>query len=356
MSAQRVGILGVGLVTAGGVGVNETWRALKAGTDNQSSRLCPDGVTRRVHTAAPGEDKLFALAWSAIGEALAGSNLRPDTICLGSSSDTIAGREMGRYAPAPLIVDQLATALTIANKYQFSNACASSSVAIATAMDLIRSGRSRVALAGGVDEVTFSSIAGFDACRIYSDRCRPFAAGRNGLVLADGAAFLLLVPDGMGEPLAYLTGAGLASDAAHMAAMTEDGVLRAMAGALTESGLTFVDAIIAHGTATQRNDLVEANAINSRWSGLPRPLIASYKGILGHPQGASGAVGAVLAVKALLAQRMFATVSAADIDEELAIGNVVTTVSESVRLRTIMCLSHGTWGVYSALVMSEARP
>ncbi len=361
MRGSRVAVVGTGLITAGGDTVAQTWDSLLAKKDTSSQRVCFD-TSRTVHTVGLGTD-LFSLAGFAIKEVLDSGGFSVDrgdgidTLCVGSSSDTVAERELGHLPHGGRMVsDRLAGVLNIEHHYQFANACASSSYAIATAMDLIRLGHSRFALAGGVDEVTLSSMAGFASWRIYGDRCRPFAAGRHGLVLADAAAFLLLTqPDLIGWPaIAYLTGAGLAADGVSVAAMTMEGVLSAMEAALDEAGSPTIDAVFAHGTGTENNDEVESKAIAELW-GDHLPKVVSYKGVLGHPQGASGAVGTVLAVEAVHRQQLFGTVAFDDVDPDLAVAGVVTKTAGPADLKNIMVLSHGTWGVYSALIVSAVE-
>ena len=362
MSA-RVGILGMGMITPGGRNVDETWQSLLDVKDTTSSRLCPDGVARTVHTIGNNEDLFFNATHAADAayfdlECQFGQEVGHDTLCVGSSSDTVALRESSTVTPylGLLLADRMAAYYDIENKYQFGNACASSSYAIATAMDLIRTGQSIIALAGGADEVTYSSMAGFSAWRVYGNRCLPFAADRHGLVLADGAAFLVLAPEDVGVPIAYLTGVGLASDATNMAAMSAGTVERVMEDAIREAepdDSNRIDAIITHGTGTQSNDSAESEAIVNVFGG-EMPLVCSYKHVLGHPQGASGAIGVVLAVQALLTQTLFPTIAKDKLDPDLEVSFKVTTEVTKADLAHILVLSHGSWGVYSALVVESA--
>lgn len=352
---KRVGILSVGLSSAGGPYLTATWNSLMKGLILPRVWRCPDGVTRNVGTYNEGGSDVYALAEDAIREALTPLSRAfevpyPEALFVGSSSDTVAYRE-SNHPPTLQVSARLSASYGFDTFHQVSTACASSSYAIAMAMDFIRTGRAEVVIAGGTDEVTFSSIQGFSAWRIYGDRCRPFAADRHGLILSEGAAFLVLAREGVGEPIAYLTGAGLVSDAENMADMNAEGVRRAMVWASLEADCPEIDAVFAHGTGTDSNDEAESEAIAHAWV-IPPCKVVSYKGVLGHPQGASGAIAVVLAVQALRTQELFATVPPDELDSGLAIAKSVTTKSGKVELHDIMCLSHGSWGVYSALVVS----
>ena len=358
----RVGILSVGLSSSIGSSLPATWHNLMKGNSVPHSWRCPDGVTRNVGTRSEGGSDVFSLAEDAIQEALesvseegASKLVYPEAIIVGSSSDTVAYRE-ANHPPTLQVSARLDAVYGFGAYHQISTACASSSYAIAVAMDLIRANLYKVVIVGGTDEVTFSSIQGFSSWRVYGDRCRPFAADRHGLILSEGAAFLVLAKEGVGRPIAYLAGAGMASDAENMSAMNSEGVLRAIADSAAEAGSPYFDAVIAHGTGTDSNDTAESEAIlkfshiNANGS-LRIPHVVSYKGLMGHPQGASGAIGVVLAVKAILEQELFATVAPEKLDPELGVAEAVTTAPMKTDLNTIQVLSHGSWGVYSALVV-----
>jgi 3-oxoacyl-[acyl-carrier-protein] synthase II len=171
--------------------------------------------------------------------------------------------------------------------------------------------------------------------------------------LADGAAFLVLARDGVvANTHAYLTGVGLVADAENDAGMSAEAVIRAMDQAISmrEAGRPRIDLVIVHGTGTQTNDQVESEAIASYFR-ESIPLVTSYKGVLGHPQGASGAVGVALAVECLRRQTVFGTWCG--VDPTLALSGHIVQYPQLAELHNILVLSHGTWGVYSAIVVSD---
>lgn len=195
-----------------------------------------------------------------------------------------------------------------------ATACASGASAVAVARDLLVTGQCDIAVAGAAEAaVTPLASVGFWRAGALSRRTeavdrasRPFAADRDGFVLAEGAGVLLLEraadADARGaRTRARLVGCGSASDAHHPTAPAPDarGAERALRTALSDAGLApqDVDHVNAHGTSTPLNDAGEA-ALIARV--LPhRPSVTAPKGVLGHSLGAAGAVEAALTVLTL---------------------------------------------------------
>ncbi|OKI02560.1 3-oxoacyl-ACP synthase [Streptomyces sp. CB02923] len=192
----------------------------------------------------------------------------------------------------------------------YATACASGATAIGEAALKIRSGELDVVVAGGVEAAVSPVVmASFARMRAMSHRnddpaaaSRPFDADRDGFVMGEGAAFLVLErwehavargADILGELLGY----GSNSDAHHIVAPREDGRVAAdcMRLALADAGLApdEIGHINAHGTSTGRNDLAEARAITDCFGGDGPPVTAS-KGVLGHSLGAAGAMEAAV--------------------------------------------------------------
>jgi 3-oxoacyl-[acyl-carrier-protein] synthase II len=196
-----------------------------------------------------------------------------------------------------------------------ANACTSSAVAIGMGGLWIASGRCECVLAGASDALSRLTVGGFNALRVVSpDRPKPFDRNRTGMVIGEGAAFLLLesaesARAGGARPLAVLSGVGLSADAFHATApQTEgQGALRAMLQALAMAGVgpEEVDHVNAHGTATPSNDAAEAKALlallGDRAGQVP---VTSIKGAVGHCLGAAGAIEAAAAVFSLVHQRV----------------------------------------------------
>ena len=198
----------------------------------------------------------------------------------------------------------------------YSTACSSSAVAVGEAAERIRLGLADVMIAGGAEApLTRGVLRAWDAMRTLaaidkadpSASCRPFSLSRSGLVLGEGAAFLVLESweraTRRGARIrAALTGYGLATDVAHITRPTVEGQARALRAALQSAGRSEndIDYINAHGTATLQNDAVETAAIKevfgSRAYSIP---VSSTKSMHGHLLGAAGALELVICIGCL---------------------------------------------------------
>jgi nodulation protein E len=191
--------------------------------------------------------------------------------------------------------------------FAVSSACASSNHAIGLAFQMVRSGMVEAALAGGSEAMlTFGGLKAWEGLRVMSpDACRPFSAGRNGMVQGEGAAVFVLEPREAAlargaKILAEIAGFAMSSDASDIVLPNPDGAARAMRGALADAGLApdAVDHINAHGTATTANDRSEAAAIAEVFGNRPIPVTAT-KSLHGHLIGAAGAVELLAVILAL---------------------------------------------------------
>jgi 3-oxoacyl-[acyl-carrier-protein] synthase II len=199
-----------------------------------------------------------------------------------------------------------------------ANSCASGAVALGEAMTALREGRIDAAIAGGC-EIPLSPLAfgAFDIIRALSsghnDRpgsaARPFDADRDGFVMGEGAALLVLEDAELAErrgatPYAELLGYGATSDAHHMVQPRADGMeaARAASIALADAGVepAEIDYVNAHASSTPIGDLAEARAIGlalgPRAASVP---ISATKALYGHPLGASGAIEAAICALAI---------------------------------------------------------
>ncbi len=196
-----------------------------------------------------------------------------------------------------------------------STSCASGASAIGEGAELLRRGAADLVLAGGVDAMlTLGVVGSFLRLGVLSANaespdlaCRPFDRDRDGLVLAEGAGFLVLVrgEDAIASrwaPLGYVAGYAATCDAHHIVAPPNDGegARRCMALALEDAGLTpgAIGHINAHGTSTRDGDRVEARAIRRMFGDRPPP-VTSVKGSTGHMIGGSGAVEAIVTLLSL---------------------------------------------------------
>ena len=191
----------------------------------------------------------------------------------------------------------------------FSTACTSSNLALAAARDLVRADKADVVIAGGFDPLSPISCSGFSVMRnVTPGICRPFDRRRDGLVLGEGSAVMIVEADDFAarrgaRPLATIRGYGIVSDARSMTAPdpTAAGPVACMRQAIEMAGLApdDVDLICAHGTGTLLNDRTEAKALRGVFGprGTEIPC-ASIKSMLGHTLGAAGAMNAVAAIAA----------------------------------------------------------
>jgi 3-oxoacyl-[acyl-carrier-protein] synthase II len=180
-----------------------------------------------------------------------------------------------------------------------STACSAGVHALGLSLDALRAGQADVMLVAAVDVLTELALAGFAVLRALteSDGPRPFDRRRDGTLLGEGAAALVLEDAERarargarvwGEVVGY----GSSTDASHMTRPDPAGPARAMRQALGSAGPDAVDWVKAHGTATPANDAAEAEAMRAVF-GARRVPVTSLKGALGHSLGASGAVEAV---------------------------------------------------------------
>ncbi|MEL6435626.1 MAG: beta-ketoacyl-[acyl-carrier-protein] synthase family protein [Pseudomonadota bacterium] len=210
--------------------------------------------------------------------------------------------------------------------YSPSSACASGNHALCAALDLIRTNRADVVVAGGTDTpLTFGIIKTWESMRILAKTgCRPFSADREGLVLGDGAACLVIESEDHAKArgatiLAELAGAGMTADAADMVSPDVDGAANAMRACMADADLspTDINAINAHGTATLGNDKTETEAIRSAFAAHADTLaVSGTKSMHGHCLGASAAIEAVACVKSLRDQTVPPTINLHEADPE----------------------------------------
>jgi nodulation protein E len=193
--------------------------------------------------------------------------------------------------------------------YNIASACASSAHAIAEGMHMIRAGRTAVAVVGGAEAVvTYGSWLGWKAVRAMSPTaCRPFSIGRDGMVLGEGAATLILESEEHArargaEILGEVSGAGASSDAFHITQPQGEGAEKAIRAALADANLSIDTPVLisAHGTGTELNDKTEAGALNAVFGDrMSQNLVMATKSQHGHLFGGAGAIELILGVLAM---------------------------------------------------------
>lgn len=190
-----------------------------------------------------------------------------------------------------------------------SSACSSSNHAIGVAVDILRSGRADVMLAGGADApLIFGVLKAWEALRVLSlEPCRPFSANRTGLSIGEGAGMYVLETEANAKArgaviLAELAGFGMTADATDIVAPGVEGPARAMRACLDDARLApeDIDYVNAHGTATKANDMIETQAIKLAFGSHAMALsVSSTKSMHAHCMGASGAIELVSCIGAV---------------------------------------------------------
>jgi 3-oxoacyl-[acyl-carrier-protein] synthase II len=349
---EAIVVTGVGAVTPLGVGaraMHERWSAGVCGVvDGEAA--CADFDPREFLSAKEVRraDRFTQLALAACQEALAdagwstgedgdrggvgGHPYAPERIgcvlgtgiggigTLVDGQDTL--RERGGQYVSPLSVPLMmsnagAGALSMAHglrgpSFAVSSACASGAHAIGTALRMLQTGEADAVVAGGSEAgLTPLARAAFSALDALSKEgiSRPFDARRDGFVMGEGAAVLVLERAGAAQAhgarvLGVIRGYGASSDAHHLTAPRDDGAgqAAAMTAALTDAGVgpEQIDYVNAHGTSTPLNDRAETAAIKlALGEHAKRIPVSSTKSAIGHLLGAAGAVEAVATLLAL---------------------------------------------------------
>lgn len=315
MPEARPRIVACDAITALGMSLEQTWRSLLAGESGICQLDDTPAVAARVATIPPGPgSRARRLALATARQAL--ERLPPARgrtgMVLASTKAAIGGlsqlREPEGAPPPDLLPSQLCEALAAAllldgPRLVVSTACASGLAALVQACRLLLRGQAARMLVVGVDLLTPFVLAGFQCLRALSDGpCLPFDARRSGLSLGEGAATLVVELAHVG--LAEVCGWGLRSDAEHITGPSPQGagLKRAFEATLSSAGWRAdgVEAINAHGTATLKNDAMEATAIATCFP--HHPPVFALKGALGHTLGAAGVIEAALCVQALRQQ------------------------------------------------------
>jgi 3-oxoacyl-[acyl-carrier-protein] synthase II len=334
-------ITGLGVVSPIGVGVETFWASLLAGTTGvvQVESFDTSGFPSRIgcevreialeSASEPGPGRAALLAAEAGRQALAQAGLAGTDVGLaigttmGEScwleawnpadvrSGTVPAEELVRSGPDQVGRD-VAAELGLGGRVAvLAGACAAGNYALGHALDLVRLGRADAVLAGGTDAFSRVAFTGFARLgALATEACRPFSADREGLVLGEGAAMLVVESETAAaargaEPLAELAGIGLSGDAFHIVSPDPQGrgAARAMEAALEDAGADRgeIGYLSAHGTGTPANDRAEVAAARAIF-GKTGPPMSSIKAITGHGLGAASALEAVACVQALREQ------------------------------------------------------
>jgi nodulation protein E len=260
--------------------------------------------------------------------------------CIGGQSTEDKGfvevYRRGRPRPHPMTIPKTmanagASALAMefgvtGPSFTVATACASSNHAIGIASNMVRSGMCDVVLAGG-SEATFSEgvLLAWEAMRVVSPTvCRPFSKDRNGMMLGEGAAMLVIeslehAQARGARPLAEIAGFGMSSDAHHVTQPSAEGASRAITRALANAQLTpdAIGYVNAHGTGTTVNDATETRALHLAFGDhAARLAVSSTKSMHGHTLGAAGAIEAAATILSLRDGFIPPTIHSSDPDPE----------------------------------------
>jgi 3-oxoacyl-[acyl-carrier-protein] synthase II len=406
---RRVVVTGIGVVSPVGSTATSTWDALVAGRSGigKISQFDPSEFPVRIAGEVDGFepdaifgrrrakhlDRVTQLALVAAKEAIDGSGLE-----IGADGDRVGvvwGTGVGglgafedgitvlnERGPAwvspyslPMMIPNM-TAGHIAMEWGIrgyssctATACSASAQAIGEGLDLIRAGRVDSIVCGGSEAaVTRVGIAAFAAMKALSTRnddpelaSRPFDADRDGFVMGEGAAALVLEDREMairrGAPiLAELLGYGVSSDAFHMTQPHPegDGAVRAMRAALrdAEIDVTSVSYVNAHGTSTPPNDRIETLALKKVF-GEKVPAVSSTKSMTGHTLGAAGALEAAVCVETLQHQILPPTTNQEKDDPDCDL-DYVPNEARQAQVDVALTNSFGFGGHNATLVFGKA--
>jgi 3-oxoacyl-[acyl-carrier-protein] synthase II len=242
-----------------------------------------------------------------------------------------------------------------------ANACAGGGNAIGHAADLIRSGMAEIVLAGGYDALCELVFAGFDSLQTLApDACRPFDKGRSGLMLGEGAAFLVIESEHHAARrgariLGAVAGYGQTTDTLHLTQPAQDGapLEKAMRKALATAGMeaSEIGYVNAHGTGTPFNDGAEARAFQRVFGDTPVRL-SSTKAALGHTLGAAGSIEAVLSLLAIESGCLPPQINLLDPEPDVA--GHLTGLGEKREINAAMSVNLGFGGSNAAVIFSKS--
>jgi len=407
---MRIVVTGMGAVSPLGLDIPTLWQALKSGQSGAGritlfdaepfeTKIAAevkgfDATNYFEHREARRMDRYTQFATVAAMQAVKQANLdcaKEGTdvgVLIGSgiggittlSAQMATLAEKGPHRISPLLVpmmiaDAAAGHVSImlgAKGMNFcaTSACSSGADAVGEACEIIKRGDVQVMIAGGAEApLTPISIAGFNAAGALSVRndapekaSRPFDAQRDGFVMGEGAAVLVLESldhalKRDANILAELAAYGATSDAFHITQPAQDGGggAKAMLMALRKAGLSpkDIDYINAHGTSTSMNDKCETMAIKSVFGEDAYQVpVSSTKSMMGHMIGAAGAIEAAVCILAIQHGVVPPTINLENADPDCDL-DYVPNVARKQRVRAAMSNSFGFGGHNSVLILRE---
>lgn len=403
MELKRVVVTGLGAVTPLGIGVEETWKSLINGVSGAGPITLFDASLFKTQFAceikgfdptkylekkeARKFDRYAQLAVAAAKEAIEDTGVDLESadknrigVIFASGIGGIRSfeDEMCEYDPekgprfSPFFIPKMIADIAaghISMMYGFHgpnfatvSACASSTNAVIDAFNYVRLGMADMIVTGGAEApVSVAGVGGFNAMHALSTRnddpqraSRPFSASRDGFVMGEGAAALVLESlehaQARGAKIyAEVIGGGLSADAYHLTATHPEGLgaMLVMKNALSDAGIKpeDVDYINVHGTSTPVGDLSEIKAIKKVFGEHAYKLnISSTKSMTGHLLGAAGATEAMICVKAVENDIVPPTINFTEGDEDPEIDYKLNFTFNKAQKRTVNVALSNTFG------------
>jgi 3-oxoacyl-(acyl-carrier-protein) synthase len=373
LTAVRVYIAGMGIITSLGNGIAKTREAIiNSPTGIRPLTLFPTASNQPLPVGEASDltengdlPRTHQLARLAADQAMADSIEAPDAVVMGVTTGGMLTTEnhLKKNARDPKLYRLHAAgsvAEDIARRYRcpgpaltVSTACSSGAAALKIALEMLRSGGVKRVLAGGADSLCRLTYYGFNALQLIDPAgARPLDADRRGMSVGEGAAMLLLVAVKPDHAVAEILGAGLSCDAYHPATPHPGGkgALAAMQAALADAGMSTadIDYINLHGTGTLGNDISEARAIQTLFTGK-KPLLSSIKGACGHCLAAAGAIEAVVSAISISSRVVPANVGCRRPDPDLKLDPVMQPAQRPIE--TVLSNSFGFGGNNAAIVL-----
>lgn len=404
----RIAVTGIGMVTSLGFGTGPNWAAMMEGRSGIRTITRFDTTGMRASIAGcvdlpedrPGVPVSVAiraqkLGEAAIAEALDQAGLAAPfdgPLCIGMPPVELEWPERSRFGAATYaeLIEKATGKTRLYEEFLFggaatriaerfgtrgvpqtvTTACASGASAIQLALEAIRRGETKMAIAAGTEaSLQPETMIRFGLLQALSTRnddpagaSRPFTLSRDGFVMADGAGALILEEETHARArgatiLGYVLGAGEAADVFHRTRSSPDGaaIIRCMQRALDDAGLAPAEIgyVNAHGTSTPENDKMEALAVRALFGAAPPPPVGSTKSMIGHTLSAAGAIEAVICLLALRHQMLPPTINQADVDPELGVDTIP--VARPHAFQAALSNSFGFGGQNVAVVLGVAE-
>lgn len=414
MELKRVVVTGLGTINPIGNNIQEYWNSLEQGTSGSDLIKGFDASKFKTQFACELKnydpknyfdrkeekklDRYAQYALIAAEEAVKDSNLNLETLDLDESGviwasgiggiqtffeevrGYFAGDGTPRFSPffIPKMISDIAAG-HISMKYGFRgpnystvSACASSTNGLIDAFNLIRLGKAKVFISGGSEaSINEAGVGGFNSMQAlstnnaeYQSASRPFDATRDGFVIGEGAAALILEEyehaKARGAKIyAEMVGGGMTADAYHLTAPHPEGLgaRNVMLQALKDAYLKpeDIDYVNVHGTATPLGDLAETKAIVAVFGEHAYKLnVSSTKSMHGHLLGAAGAVEAIATIFALCKQTIPPTINLKNLDPEIDSKlNLTPNVAQKREVKAVLSNTFGFGGHNSSVIFKK---